>query len=107
MTYVTNTVKGTVALSDFDRGLAGKIFADVRENGAKMVMRGNIAECVLLSPEEYDRITEELEDAQLLAVAEERLSHYDPAKTISWEEMNAYLGITEENLANCEEVELE
>ena len=65
MTYVTNTVKGTVALSDFDRGLAGKIFADVRENGAKMVMRGNIAECVLLSPEEYDRITEELEDAQL------------------------------------------
>ena len=74
MTYVTDTVKGTLALSDFDRD---------------------------------DRITEELEDAQLLAVAEERLSHYDPAKTISWEEMNAYLGITEEDLANCEEVELE
>ena len=74
MTYVTNTVKGTLTLSDFDRD---------------------------------DRITEELEDAQLLAVAEDRLSHYDPAKTISWEEMNAYLGITEEDIANCEEVELE
>ena len=107
MAYMAKAVKGTVPIADFDRGFAGKIFADVRQNGAKMVMSGNIPECVLLSPEEYDRIVEALEDAQLLAVAEERLSHYDPAKTISWEEMNRRLGITEEDLANCEEVELE
>ena len=107
MTYTTSTLKGTVPIADFDRGFAGKIFADVRQNGAKMVMRGDTAECVLLSPEEYDRIVEKLEDAQLLAIAEERLSRYDPAKTISWEEMNRRLGITEEDLANCEEVELE
>ena len=55
MTYTTSTLKGTVPIADFDRGFAGKIFADVRQNGAKMVMRGDTAECVLLSPEDFYR----------------------------------------------------
>ena len=105
MSNVASAIKNTVSISDFNRGLAGKIFADVRKTGAKVVMKNNRAECVLCSPEEYVRMADELEDAKLYAVALERLSRYDPAKTISQEEMDAILGITEEDLSDWDDEE--
>ena len=103
MPNVVSAIKDTIPISAFNRGLAGKIFEDVRKTGAKVVMKNNAAKCVLCSPEEYVRMVDELEDAKLYAVALERMSHYDPAKMISQEEMDAMLGITEEDLNNWED----
>lgn len=107
MTSVMSAIKNTVPITQFNRGLAGKIFEEVKQTGAKVVMKNNTAECVLLSPEEYVRLMDELNDARLLAVASERMAHYDPSKLISEEEMNRRLGVTKDDLKDFESVEIE
>ena len=107
MLNVSSAIRDTVSISLFNRGLAGQIFEDVKQSGAKVVMKNNAAECVLLSPEEYIRLMDEVNDARLLALAAERMAHYDPAAVISDGEMNAKLGVSDEDLAGFEEVGLE
>lgn len=79
----------------------------MKQSGAKVVMKNNVAECVLISPEEYVRLMDEVNDARLLAVASERMAHFNPATLISEEEMNRRLGITEDNLTGFDEVDIE
>lgn len=100
-------INNTIPISQFNRGLAGKIFSEVRQCGAKVVMKNNAPECVLLSPAEYVRIMDELNDAHLLAVAAERMEHYDPSTAIPAEDVQKELGITDEELNDYDEVELE
>ena len=107
MASVMSEIKNTVPISQFIRGLAGKIFEDVKQSGSKVVMKNNVAECVLISPEEYVRLMDEVNDARLLAVASERMAHFNPATLISEEEMNRRLGITEDNLTGFDEVDIE
>ena len=45
---VVSAIQNTVPISQFNRGLAGQIFEDVKTHGAKVVMKNNVAECVLL-----------------------------------------------------------
>ena len=107
MPNVASAIRDTVPISSFNRGLAGKSFEDVQRSGAKVVMKNNAAECVLLAPDEYVRMIDELEDARLLAIAMERMAHYDPSKTLSREEVDARLGFTGEDLIGWEDVEFE
>lgn len=107
MGSVMSAIKNTIPISQFNRGLAGKIFADVKQTGAKVVMKNNVAECVLLSPEEYTALIDELNDAKLLAIAYARLQNADPSKTIPAEEIYKEFGITEEDLLHADEVEIE
>ena len=39
MASVMSAIKNTVPISQFNRGLAGKIFEDVKQSGAKVVMK--------------------------------------------------------------------
>ena len=107
MASVVSAITNTVPITQFNRGLAGKIFEDVKRSGAKVVMKNNAAECVLLSPEEYVRLMDEVNDARLLAVATERMAHYDSSTLISEEEMNRRLGVTAADLADFDEVDIE
>lgn len=107
MPSVTSAIRDTVPISQFNRGLAGKIFEEVKATGAKVVMKNNSAECVLLSPEEYLRLTDELNDARLLSVAAERLAALDPGTLIPDERFWDRFGITQEELDAAGEVVLE
>ncbi|HJB58227.1 MAG TPA: type II toxin-antitoxin system Phd/YefM family antitoxin [Candidatus Faecalibacterium faecipullorum] len=107
MASVISAIKNTVPISLFNRGQAGKIFEEVRKSGAKVVMKNNVAECVLLSPEEYVRLMDEVNDAKLEAIAAERLARYDPKTLVSQEEMMRELGLTEKDLEGWEDVEIE
>lgn len=107
MSSVMSAIKDTVSISLFNRGLAGKIFDEVRKTGAKVVMKNNAAECVLLSPEEYTEIMDELNDARLLAVANARLRHTDVSAAVPSGDVYHELGITEEDLADADEVDIE
>ena len=60
MNSIRGAIEHTIPISQFHRGLAGQIFEDVRRSGAKVVMKNNTAECVLISPEEYIRLLDEL-----------------------------------------------
>lgn len=50
---------------------------------------------------------DELNDTRLLAVASERMSHFNPASLISEEEMNRRLGISDNDLAGFDEAGIE
>ena len=54
-----------------------------------------------------DDYMELLIDQQLLEIANERMSNYDPSKVISEEEMNRYFGITEDDLKGFEDIDIE
>ena len=107
MQSVVSAISNTVSISQFNRGLAGKIFTDVKKTGAKVVMKNNEAEVVLLPPDQYVELMDALNDYKLLTLAMERLDHYDPAALIPEEEMNRELGLTQEELDSVGEVEFE
>ena len=100
MNSLVNAIKNTVPITQFNRGLAGKIFEDVKKQGAKVVMKNN-------TPEEYLSLMEEVEDAKLLRLAESRLQNFTPAETIPAEDVYQKYGITDADLADFDEVELE
>lgn len=107
MQSIRSAIENTVPISLFNKGLAGKIFEEVKQCGAKVVMKNNAAECVLLSPEQYVQLMDEINDARLLALATERMSSYDPTKVISEDEMNREFPIAQEQLDDVGEVEFE
>ena len=94
-------IQNTISISQFNRGLAGKIFQDVKNSGAKVVMKNNAPECVLLSPDEY------VNDARLLTLAVKRMEKCNPEETIPEEKVMKDLGITDDDLSDFDEVEFE
>ena len=107
MCDIRSAIKNTVSISMFNRGLAGKIFEEVKSSGAKVVMKNNSPECVLLSPDEYIAIIDELEDNKLLKLAEERSKNLDLNKTIPANEFYKNLGIKQEDIDKAPDVEIE
>ncbi len=104
---ITSAIKNTISISLFNRGLAGKVFEEVKKTGAKVVMKNNAPECVLLSPEEYIRLMDEVNDARLLTIAAERMQNFKKEDLIDGEEVFKKLGITEDDLEDFDEVEFE
>ena len=104
---VVSAIQRTVPISQFNRGLAGKIFSDVRSTGSKVVIKNNEPEVVLVSPDQYIEIMDALNDYELLALALERLEHYDASTVLPEEKVWARLGITDDDLNISGEVEFE
>ena len=107
MANITSAIRDTISISLFNRGLAGKIFEDVKKDGAKVVMKNNTAECVLMSPEEYVRLMDELNDARLLALANARMQKFDKDSLVPAEKLYEELGITKEKFDTVGEVDFE
>ncbi len=107
MSSILGAITNTVSITKFNRGLAGKVFEEVKKTGAKVVMKNNTAECVLLSPEEYVELINEINDARLLLIANERLQKQDSAAILSQDEVYKRLNINKEDLDNYDQVEFE
>ncbi len=107
MRSVVSAIQDTIPFSMFNQGLAGKIFSNVKATGAKVVMKNNRPEVVIVPPEEYVREKEELENLRLLLLAAERMEHYNADTLVSQEEVDRRFNFTEEELSDFEEVEIE
>lgn len=107
MASVISAIHDTVSITQFHHGLADQIFEEVKTSGAKVVMKNNAAECVLLAPDEYIRLMDELDNARLLALATERMANFDPATLIPEEKVWERFNITQKDLDAVGEVELE
>ncbi len=100
MVAVLSGAKKTVPFSTFNED----VLSEVKNSGAAYLVDSDGEEYVLMSKEEYnDRINE----AVLIGVADERLSHFDPSKLIPAEEFYKEFGITQEEIDAMPEVELE
>ena len=107
MTAILGTTRKTVPFSAFNEGKAGEIFAEVRRSGPRIVMNDDTAECVLVPLNEYEMMTADHDDIRLIAIADERMSHFDRSKLISQEDFDRMFGITPEDLEGWEDIELE
>ncbi len=107
MVNLSGAINHTVSISQFHKGMAAQIFSDVRKHGAKVVIKNNEPECVLLSPAEYMDFIEELADLRIELMTLQRIADGALEHTHTHKEVMENLGITEEDLDGTEEVEIE
>ena len=101
-TSVIDIMNAMIPITRFNKGEAGKIFDEVEQSGAKIVIKNNKPACILLSPERYSELMEMVSDVLLYEEAEKRMAAHDPKKDISHADMLRELGLTEDDLSDVE-----
>lgn len=95
---MANILHSLIPISQFNKGKAAQIFDRLRTEKELVVLKNNQPSAVILSPEEYTRLTEIEEDYRLLFEANSRLIENGDKPAISFESVIHDLGITEEEL---------
>lgn len=107
MASVADMLDNIVPISDFSRGKASQVFEKAQGGTPVIVTKNNAPAAVIVSPEEYKRLAEVEENLYLLGLAIERLEANKGKKLLTEKEVMEHLGITEEDIANADEVEFE
>ena len=94
---LSDVIDVLVPITRFNRGEANKIFDEVRTTGSKIVVKNNAPACVLMSPEHYKELINEIEEMKLYALVAERLTD-DNEIYYSQNDVMAEAGITEDDL---------
>ena len=105
---ITETIRNMVSVTDFNKGAAGSIFDSVKQTGVpKLVLKRNEPTCVLVAPKAYINMVEELEDLRDYKLAMERLVASDASPLVSWAQILEETGVSQDELDEMEDVELE
>lgn len=96
-----------IPITRFNRGETSKIINEVKTEGVKFIVKNNNPECVLLSVEEYKKMLDELENAELLAIAQEREAAHRDEPGIPFEQVMKESGITQADLDAIDDSEIE
>lgn len=107
MANTTGILQSLVPISQFNKGQASRIFDRLHTEKELIVLKNNQPSAIILSPEEYTRLTEIEEDYMLLLEANRRLEHHGDKAGIPIEQVMEELGISEEELDTAEDVEIE
>ncbi|WP_165173480.1 type II toxin-antitoxin system Phd/YefM family antitoxin [Adlercreutzia sp. ZJ242] len=95
-----------VPITSFNKGHASRIFERARSAGPLFVLKNNAPEAVIVSPEEFARMSEAEENYALLLEAAERLEANAGRPGTPMADVMEELGITEAELDAAEDVEL-
>ena len=106
MGYAASILNSLVPITQFNRGQASRIFDRLHTESQLVVLKNNQPAAVILSPEEYARLSEIEEDYFLLIEATKRLADNN-APTTPMDEVMKELGITDDELASAEDVVIE
>jgi prevent-host-death family protein len=96
-----------VPITQFNRGQASKIFERVNTEKELIVLKNNQPSAVILSTDEYTRLSEIEENYALLLEATKRLAINGGNDSVSAKEVYKQFGITESELDEMEDVEIE
>lgn len=107
MAFTANMLECLIPITQFNKGQASRIFDRLRTEKQLVVLKNNAPSAVILSPEEYARLSEIEEDYALLLEATQRLSESDNDSTLSFDTVMSNLGISEEDLNDVEDVVIE
>lgn len=107
MTNAAGVLQSLVPISQFNKGQASKIFDRLHTEKELIVLKNNQPSAIILSPEEYTRLIEIEEDYMLFLQANKRLEENGDKASIPMEKVMLDLGISEERLAEVEDVEIE
>ena len=107
MAISADLLQSMVSISQFNKGQAAKIFDRLHSERELIVLKNNQPSAIILSPEEYTRLTEIEEDYYLLLEANKRMEDNETNKTISFDSVMSNLGISEDELSDMEDVVIE
>ena len=107
MAIAADLLQSLVPISQFNKGQAAKIFDRLQSERELIVLKNIQPSAIILSPEEYTRLTEIEEDYFLLLEANKRMEENGSNKTISFDSVMSNLGISEEELVDTEAVDIE
>ena len=105
--YIENILQCLIPISQFNKGQASKIFDRLHDEKELIVLKNNQPSAVILSPEEYTRLTEIEEDYYLLIEATKRIEDNGNKETVSMDYVMRNLGIDEKELENAEDIDIE
>lgn len=107
MAIAADLLQRLVPVSQFNKGQAAKIFDRLHSEKELIVLKNNQPSAIILSPEEYTRLTEIEEDYFLLLEANKRMEDNGDNKTLSFDSVMGDLGISEDELLDTEDVDIE
>lgn len=107
MAIASDFLQSLVPISQFNKGQAAKIFDRLRSEKELIVLKNNQPSAIILSPEEYTRLTEIEEDYFLLLEANKRLDDNGNKETVSYDSVIKHLGISEAELLEAEDADIE
>lgn len=107
MAISADLLQSLIPISQFNKGQAAKIFDRLHSEKELIVLKNNQPSAIILSPEEYIRLTEIEEDYFLLLEANKRMEDNRNNKTISFDSVMSNLGISEDELSDMEDVVIE
>lgn len=107
MAIAANLLQSLVPISQFNKGQAAKIFDRLHSEKELIVLKNNQPSAIILSPEEYTRLTEIEEDYFLLLEANRRMESNGNNETISFDSVMNNLGINEDEFLDVEDVNIE
>ena len=107
MAIASDFLQSLVPISQFNKGQAAKIFDRLRSEKELIVLKNNQPSAIILSPEEYTRLTEIEEDYFLLLEANRRIEENGDKKTVSLDSVMDHLGISKEELLDAEDADIE
>ena len=107
MALATDFLQSLVPISQFNKGQAAKIFDRLHSEKELIVLKNNQPSAVILSLEEYTRLTEIEEDYFLLLEANRRIEENGDKKTVSLDSVMYHLGISKEELLDAEDADIE
>lgn len=106
LAITADLLQSLVPISQFNKGQAARIFDRLHSERELIVLKNNQPSAVILSPEEYTRLTEIEEDYFLLLEANKRMEDNGNKKTISFDSVMSDLGISEDELLDTEDVDI-
>ena len=107
MAIAADLLQSLVPISQFNKGQAAKIFDRLRSERELIVLKNNQPSAIILSPEEYTRLTEIEEDYFLLLEANKRIEHDVNKTTNSFHSEMKNLAISEAVLSEAGDVDIE
>ena len=106
MSYTADILDSLVPITEFNRDQASKIFDRLHSESRLIVIKNNQPAAIILSPSEFQRLSEMEEDYTLLLEAT-RLLKEDSSAMYSREDVMSELDISEADLADTGDVVME
>lgn len=107
MATTANILSRLVSVTQFNKGQASKIFDRLRTEHQLVVLKNNATSAVILSLEEYERLSDIEEDYRLLLLAHNRIGNSGLKDPIPFHEAMADLGISDKQIEKAEDLDIE
>ncbi len=102
-----DTLRSLISISQFSKGQATQVFERLKNEPQLVVLKNNVPAAILLSPDEFSRLSEIEDNYRLMLLAQERLADGNAQNARSEAQVMDALGVTEDNIAMAEDVDIE